>query len=608
MNGAKKLVRGVVCAALALCAMETWATASWSTGPFTSASWAANPSNMLRTATISSSGLAQLADGQLVQFGSNGNVSQYTVVTWTLVGEATIYGVNVFTKYSDSGRDGIDVAKLEVKTAESGDQWVDLGAPAVEYGTLHLDGSNKAHDGISGTFYAKYADDGGAALATRVTAFRMTFGPYQDNNKTGYGEIELVGVSSAGWKLDLSRPLTSLATISLSPEPDANGYYPDGTSVTMSLTPADGVSFLRWSGDLPAESVSNATVTFTMVGTRAIKSYLNSASFAYQDGIISDGWQQYRVSESSGKLTVAGVVELGEGNSANLAKPIAGGKTITTIGGNAFISSKIVSLVLPDTLTSIGRAAFQSCSLVSLVLPNSLERLDWCAFASCGSLKSVSPMFPDSLVYYGGGCFANAHDFTGNVRIGFGTDASGSPLSVTFEIHDTTSGIQRGLQFQSQTLGPNIALGPGVTSIPAYTFRNCSIVTNLALSANLTSIATSAFEKLGQSANASVVFEGDKPTLAASAFSATTPAKVRFLTPWHGGTLHPAWTAFLADTTKVTPWESLSDQDKSTYAANFPGKMATHYPYGQVISSSDGFPAGSWICAQKSVGLSIFVR
>jgi len=218
-------------------------------------------------------------------------------------------------------------------------------------------------------------------------------------------------------------------------------------------------------------------------------------------------------------------------------------------------------------------------------------------------------MFPDSLTTFGGGCFADSSSIRGNVRLGFGTDSGGAPLPITFGIHDTTSaGIQRGLQFQGLVLGPDILLGPGVTAIPSYTFRNCSIVTNLSLGANLSSLKANAFESLGKSANASVVFAGDKPTLEASAFSATTPAKVRFLVPWNGGSKYPAWAAFLTDTAKVTPWADLSAADKETYEANFPGKMATHNPYGKVISSEDGFPAGSWVCATKSSGFAIFVR
>lgn len=586
MNAAKKLAYGVVLSfAVTLGATEARATASWETGPFVSSSWTANPSNMLRTATVSSSEMAQLADGRMVEFGSNGNVAPNDVVSWTLVDEATIYGVNVFSKYKDSGRDGIDISKLEVKTADSGDQWIDLGAPAVEYATIHLDGKNIAHDGISGTMYAKYADAGGEALATRVKAFRITFGPNQDNGKTGYGEVELVGVSSVGWKFNLTRPLTSLATISLNPAPDANGYYRDGTSVTMSLTPAEGVTFLRWDGDLPEELLANSTVTFTMAGVRTIKPYLSSATFVYQDGIICDGTQQYRVSESSDNITVSGVVELGEGNSAGLTKPIAGGKKITTIGSNAFASS----------------------GLASLVLPSSLERLESRAFVNCRSLTSVSPMFPDSLVYYGGGCFADAGEFTGNVRIGFGVDGAGAPKAVTFGIHDTV----RGLQFQSQPLGPNIELGPGVTSIPAYTFRNCRSVTNLVISANMATIAANAFENLGQKV-ASVYFEGDKPTMADTAFTIVSDgvaSRVRFCIPWRGGVGCPSWAAYTADTSKVTRWDSLTAEQQATYWTNFPRQSGDKWrPYGMTAAAAGGLPAGTWIVCLKNLPTVIYIH
>ena len=83
--------------------------------------WTANPSNLLYTATISTSSLANLADGKLEQFETNGNVGNNAVVTWTLARTATVYAVNVFTKFPGNGRDGIDVAKLEVK--HSGMEW-----------------------------------------------------------------------------------------------------------------------------------------------------------------------------------------------------------------------------------------------------------------------------------------------------------------------------------------------------------------------------------------------------------------------------------------------------------------------------------------------------
>ena len=572
---------GLLVAVLLLCcASAANAAAVWTVGPVTD--WTANPSNLLYTATISTSSLANLADGKLEAFGSNGNVANNAVVSWTLSGPSTVYAVNVFTKYNDAGRDGIDVAKLEVKCSGS-DEWVDLGADEVEYATLHLDGGNIAHDGHRGSFYAIYKDSDNAPLATDVVAFRITFGPHQDNDMSWYGEIELVGYADAGWKLSVTQPSSLLGSVTISPS-SPDGFYADGTVVTLTLDKTNDVEFIKWTGDVPEADIATTPLALTIDRSRKVSLVLKAPYFVVDGSYITDGWQKYSMTLSGSEISVTGCSSLGSNSVMDASLPVKGGYSIVSIGG--FVSSGVKKLILPETI----------------------KRLANNAFAACSSLTSVSPMFPDSLTTFGGGCFANAGGFTGNVRLGFGTDSGGAPLPITFEIHDTTAGVQRGLQFQSQALGPDILLGPGVMSIPAYTFRNCSIVTNLSLGANVTSLAANAFEQLGKSANASVVFAGDKPTLEASAFSATTPAKVRFLVPWNGGSKYPAWAAFLTDTAKVTPWAALSAADKETYEANFPGKMATHNPYGKVISSEDGFPAGSWVCATKSSGFAVFVR
>ena len=603
MDKMRKFAFGLVClAAFSFTAGSARAAADWSIGPVTS--WTASLSNLLYTATISSSGFAKLADGKLEQLPLGNGVGNNATLTWTLPRAATVYAVNVFTKFADAGCDGIDVAKLEVKRSGS-DDWIDLGAPEVEYATKHLDGGNISHDGHRGSFYAIYKDTDQVPLATDVVGFRIKFGPNQDNNASYYGEIELVGYTDAGVLLSLTQPAPLLGSVTISPS-SPDGYYAPGTVVTLSVVKTNGVEFVKWFGDVPDADVTTEPLAITMDRSRYISTRLLAPYFVANGSNITDGWQQYRVSESSGSITISGVVDLGEGKSADLTKPIVGGKTITKIGSNAFANSGLASLVLPGTVTVIENQAFGSCSIVSLVLPSSLERLEHRAFVNCTRLTSVSPMFPDSLVYYGGGCFADAGAFTGDVRIGFGVDGTGAPKAVTFGIHDTT----RGIQFQSQPLGPNIELGPGVTSIPAYTFRNCRNVTNLVLGANMATIAANAFENFGQRA-ASVSFEGDKPTMAEAAFtivSGGVASRVRFLTPWHGGLRYPAWTAFLTDTAKVTPWENLSAEDQAAYATNFPDQMEKHKTYGKVVSSEGGLPVGSWVCVRKPAGIVLVVR
>ena len=553
------------------------AAADWSIGPVTD--WAANPSNLLYTATISSSSFARLADGKLEQFAQTGNNSVYS---WTLPRAGTVYAVNVFTKFADAGRDGFDIAKLEVKQSGSND-WVDLGAPEVAYATKYLDGGNISHDGKYGSFYAIYKDSAGEPLATDVVAFRITFGPHQDNDGSWYGEIELVGYTDAGWSLSVTQPASLLGSVAISPS-SPDGYYAPGTVVTLSIDKTNDVEFIKWTGDVPEADIATTPLTLTIDRSRKVSLVLKAPYFVVDGSYITDGWQKYSMTRSGSEISITGCSSVGSNSVMDASLPVKGGYSIVSISGCS--SSGAKTLLLPETIKTLAYRAFVNTPLTS-----------------------VSPMFPDSLTTFGGGCFADSSSIRGNVRLGFGTDSGGAPLPITFGIHDTTSaGIQRGLQFQGLVLGPDILLGPGVTAIPSYTFRNCSIVTNLSLGANLSSLKANAFESLGKSANASVVFAGDKPTLEASAFSATTPAKVRFLVPWNGGSKYPAWAAFLTDTAKVTPWADLSAADKETYEANFPGKMATHNPYGKVISSEDGFPAGSWVCATKSSGFAIFVR
>lgn len=575
MNGVRKFACGLVCFA----AFAAHAAADWTVGPVVN--WTANPSNLLYAATISNSTFSQLADGKLDQLPVSGAgtyaIRNNAVLSWTLAKAATVYGVNVFTKFPDAGCDGLDVAKLEVKRSGS-DDWIDLGAQEVAYATKYLDGGNIAHDGHRGSFYAIYKDSAGEPLATDVVAFRITFGPHQDNDMSWYGEIELVGYADAGWKLSVTQPSSLLGSVTISPS-SPDGYYAPGTVVTLSVDKTNDVEFVKWTGDVPDADIATAPLALTMDRSKNVSLVLKAPYFVVDGSYITDGWQKYSMTRSGSEISITGCSSVGSNSVMDASLPVKGGYSIVSISGCS--SSGAKTLLLPETIKTLAYRAFVNTPLTS-----------------------VSPMFPDSLTTFGGGCFADASSIRGNVRLGFGTDASGSPLSVSFGFHD---GV-RGLQFQGPALGPDILLGPGVTAIPSYTFRNCSIVTNLSLGANLSSLKANAFEQLGKSANASVVFAGDKPTLEASAFSATTPAKVRFLLPWYGYNDNSAWAQFATDTTKVTPWANLTAADLATYATNFPDKMTTHNPYGKVISSDDGFPAGSWICIKKAPGAVYYLR
>ncbi len=73
------------------------------------------------------------------------------------------------------------------------------------------------------------------------------------------------------------------------------------------------------------------------------------------------------------------------------------GKTVTTIGEDAFFDNQTVSkIVLPNTITDIGRGAFYKCTALKQInLPNSLENIGEEAFSYCESLTSIT--LPESV-------------------------------------------------------------------------------------------------------------------------------------------------------------------------------------------------------------------
>ena len=73
---------------------------------------------------------------------------------------------------------------------------------------------------------------------------------------------------------------------------------------------------------------------------------------------------------------------------------------MTTIGSNAFSSTAIESIDLPDTVVKIGSEAFSSCSkLKSVKIPKQVTRIENDTFKYCSSLSSIQ--LPSGIEYIG---------------------------------------------------------------------------------------------------------------------------------------------------------------------------------------------------------------
>lgn len=550
----------------------------WTTGAYDPDAWQASTSNLLASAVADANTPAELADGAISVASASGNVTNGQIAVWTLANRSSIYGFNVYTHAADGQRDGIHIAKIEVRL-DGDEEWTDLEIPEVEFGTANLDGGDIAHEGRTGTFKASYFRSNRSELAADVVAVRITFGNHQDNGAGCYGEIEAIG-ASAGWMLYSGNPDPIFASVSRSPE-SVDNNYPAGATVVVTVDLQSGVDFLGWDGNVAEEHRLENPLTVTLTGDVSITPKLHANFLVYKGGHLFDGDEDIRASGETNAISVTGYYSLGANGLLDLNKPILGGGRIVSVSG--FDACKALNTVrFPDTIESFGNRSFCQCGYFNLE-----TGLD----------------FPN-LVSLGGASFIQ--DYLGkSVRLGFAQDGEGNYRQFTFVLH---SGDTRSIAFESCSVGPDVILGPGVTLIPPATFNGSGNVTNLWLGPNVSSIQGTAFSGIGGTKSATVTFTGDKPTLAADAFGTPTAYRVRFMTPWKDRGDNPGWEAVITNAAKVTPWNALSGVERAKYRTYFPRTASDwKHPYGLTASDS-GLPANQWLFTEKHDAMTLHIR
>lgn len=81
------------------------------------------------------------------------------------------------------------------------------------------------------------------------------------------------------------------------------------------------------------------------------------------------------------------------------------GHTITGIFPEAFLSSDVKKIILPETINYIGHGAFKDCKyLEEINIPDAVENIECAAFEGCDNLASV--VLPKNVVF-DSGLFAN---------------------------------------------------------------------------------------------------------------------------------------------------------------------------------------------------------
>ena len=150
-------------------------------------------------------------------------------------------------------------------------------------------------------------------------------------------------------------------------------------------------------------------------------------------------------------------------------------KTVKEIGVYAFGFVKHLKMVkISEGLEVIGKEAFYTSDIEEIILPNSLKFINDSAFDCCFSLRKL--VFPKSLVRLGKSVFSNCHSL--------------SEIDVTNTIMDVTS-----FQFSHCQSLKEIILPSSITLIGYGMFTGCTLLNKINIPENVTEIQDYAFEE-----------------------------------------------------------------------------------------------------------------
>ncbi len=188
--------------------------------------------------------------------------------------------------------------------------------------------------------------------------------------------------------------------------------------------------------------------------------------------------------------------------------------TVTTIGSNAFEECKaLVSVTLPNAITSVSSYCFQKCSaLTSISIPNSVTTISYGAFRECTSLASISLSASVTNIY--DGAFQGCTSITSYTVDGENT-AYSSEDGILYNKAKTTL-----ISFPAKKVATSYAMPNTVTTIGSSAFLGCNSISSITLSNSLTSIGASVFKDC--TSLASIMIPNSVTSIGGGAFSGCT--------------------------------------------------------------------------------------
>ena len=287
-----------------------------------------------------------------------------------------------------------------------------------------------------------------------------------------------------------------------------NSAFRNCDSLT-SVTIGDSVTSIGNNAFYSCDSLASVTIanSVTGIGNNAFYSCDSLTSVTIPDSVTSIASNAFSGCQN---ITHASIPTL-----AISSIPKASLQTViitsgTSIGYDAFQDcSSLTSVTIGDSVTSIGSDAFHGCSsLTSVTIPDSVAGIGSDAFHGCSSLTSVT--IPDSVTRIGSGAFSGCS----SLEAVYITDLAawcGINFNFNHNIVNPANPLYyaENLYINGEIPSGSIVIPDGITTIPAYTFKNSNI-TSVIIPDSVTSIGDRAFEGCQNITHASI------PTLAIS--------------------------------------------------------------------------------------------
>ena len=276
----------------------------------------------------------------------------------------------------------------------------------------------------------------------------------------------------------------------------ANASCVPASLKTVVITGGTSIGYEAFYG---CSSLTSITIpdSVTSIGNSAFSGCNSLTSITIPDDVTSIGNYVFSNCSALTSITIpARVTSIGIYAFYNCSAltSVTMGDYVRSIGEHAFQNcTSLTSVTIGDCETSIGEYAFQNCtSLTSMTISDYATSIGFSAFSGCSSLESITLPFvggsekaASSTYQYPFGYIFGSSSYTGGVATKQYYYGNRSTSSNELTTTNSTYYIPESLKSVTIT-GGNILYGA---------FYNCSNLTSITLSDNVTSIDNSAFSK-----------------------------------------------------------------------------------------------------------------